>query len=75
MHHFDTVFPADSVEFCPHPDASNIFVCGTYKLEQDPVIVNVQGDDELYPLLTQVAQQKRTGKCLVFQVKSAKDDH
>ncbi|KAF5374769.1 hypothetical protein D9758_000260 [Tetrapyrgos nigripes] len=33
----DTGFPADSVEFCPHPDAQDIFVCGTYKLEHsDP---------------------------------------
>ncbi|KAJ7487605.1 WD40-repeat-containing domain protein [Mycena galericulata] len=31
---FDTIFPADSVEFCPHPAARDVFVCGTYNLEK-----------------------------------------
>lgn len=34
MSGFDTLFPADSVEFCPHPDASDIILCGTYKLNE-----------------------------------------
>ena len=29
----DTVLPADSLEFCPSPGFHEIFVCGTYKLE------------------------------------------
>ena len=33
---FNTVWPADSVEFCPHEEFRSIFVCGTYLLEQDP---------------------------------------
>ena len=74
MHPFDTVFPADCVEFCPHPDASDIFVCGTYKLEQDSVAIDVHDDDKPYPVLTRAAQQKRMGKCLVFQVTSAEND-
>jgi diphthamide biosynthesis protein 7 len=30
----DTVLPADSLEFCPSPGFHDIFVCGTYKLEE-----------------------------------------
>ena len=52
----DTVLPADSVEFYPHPDASNVFVCGTYKLEDQP---SDKG-----------AGQIRRGQCLVFEVHS-----
>ena len=55
----DTVLPADSVEFCPHPDASNIFVCGTYKLEDKQ---NDQGVSQ------PPAGQIRKGQCLVFEV-------
>lgn len=28
----DTLFPADTVEFCPIPGYESLFVCGTYKL-------------------------------------------
>ncbi|KAI0078877.1 WD-40 repeat-containing protein [Panus rudis PR-1116 ss-1] len=52
---FDTGFPADTVEFCPHPEATDIFVCGTYKL------------DENAPTDTSGSQRRR-GKCLVLQV-------
>jgi diphthamide biosynthesis protein 7 len=50
---FDTVLPADSVEFCPHPDALNILACGTYKLDDSEFSGN---------------HQKRHGQCLVFNV-------
>ena len=30
----DTVLPADSLEFCPNSGFHDIFVCGTYKLEE-----------------------------------------
>ena len=56
----DTELPADSVEFCPHPDASNIFVCGTYKLEDQ------QSDQGV----SRPASQIRRGQCLVFEVHS-----
>lgn len=36
----DTVWPADSVEFCPHEESRNVFVCGTYKLEEDPSAIS-----------------------------------
>lgn len=29
----DTVLPADSLEFCPSSGFHDIFVCGTYKLD------------------------------------------
>ncbi|KAJ7181666.1 WD40-repeat-containing domain protein [Mycena crocata] len=54
MHPFDTVFPADSVEFCPHLAAQDILVCGTYNLEKNSAVSE--------------GPQKRRGQCLVFRV-------
>lgn len=56
---FDTVFPADTVEFCPQqPD---VLVCGTYKLVEDEK--NVHGT------------QQRVGQCLVFKVSDDHLEH
>ncbi|KAJ3550744.1 hypothetical protein NM688_g5008 [Phlebia brevispora] len=67
---YDTVWPADSVEFCPHPEAVDIFACGTYKLEQqDP---EVQTDEENQP--ARRTPQTRRGKCLLFQVDFNRDE-
>ncbi|KAL0071975.1 hypothetical protein AAF712_000898 [Marasmius tenuissimus] len=38
---FDTIWPADSVEFCPDPTL-NIFACGTYKLLEGQTDVGQQ---------------------------------
>lgn len=35
IHTIDTEYSADSIEWCPHPDFSTYFVCGTYQLEGD----------------------------------------
>ena len=61
----DTVLPADSVEFCPHPDASNVLVCGTYMLQDEQ---NPQSSGSSGPV-----GQVRTGQCLVFEVDSEQD--
>lgn len=68
----DTVLPADSVEFCPHPDASNIFVCGTYKLHDEK---NSQPSDSIVspPSGSATQTQTRTGQCLVYEVDSDSD--
>lgn len=58
---FDTILPADSLEFCPHPDARDIFVCGTYNLVKSDEIVRT-------------APQKRNGQCLVFRCEYDQDD-
>ncbi|KAJ6610904.1 hypothetical protein B0H10DRAFT_2058521 [Mycena sp. CBHHK59/15] len=58
---FDTVFPADSVEFCPHPAAHDVLVCGTYNLDSTQVV-------------PEGSPQKRTGQCLVFQVERSQSD-
>jgi hypothetical protein len=64
----DTVLPADSVEFCPHPYASNIFVCGTYKLQEE------QNPSPPSSGLANASQnQIRTGQCLVFEVDSEQE--
>jgi len=64
----DTILPGDSVEFCPHPDVSNIFVCGTYKLQEEQNPSPSSGP-------TNAGQnQIRTGQCLVFEVDSEQQE-
>ncbi|KAI0094898.1 WD40-repeat-containing domain protein [Irpex rosettiformis] len=66
MYAVDTEWPADSVEFCPHPDAVNILVCGTYNLEKaDPVTSSETADDGFQPQASQ-RKQLRRGKCMLF---------
>ncbi|KIK71003.1 hypothetical protein GYMLUDRAFT_33106 [Collybiopsis luxurians FD-317 M1] len=57
----DTILPADSVEFCPHPNAQDIFVCGTYNLIQSDEIVRTR-------------PQNRHGQCLVLRCQYDRDD-
>jgi len=52
---FDTIFPADTLEFCPNEGSTDVFLCGTYKLVEQP--------DSNPPL-----QAKRIGQCLVFHL-------
>jgi len=49
----DTGFPADAVEFCPHPLAQDILVCGTYKLLEER---------------DHAGKQQRIGRCSFFSV-------
>ncbi len=70
---FDTIWPADSAEFCPHPLAQDIFVCGTYKLEQsqgaDLTTAYEQNDKNDAPEDASASKpQTRRGKCLLFRV-------
>jgi diphthine methyl ester acylhydrolase len=67
---YDTIFPADSVEFCPHPDLQNIFACGTYHLEQPTVLRSHDDQQDIVKTKT----QRRKGKCLVFEVQSNNED-
>ncbi|EKM83884.1 hypothetical protein AGABI1DRAFT_117353 [Agaricus bisporus var. burnettii JB137-S8] len=60
MASFDTGFPADSLEFCPSPLASDIVACGTYKLDND----TFSAENE------RTNQQHRRGQCLIFRVQS-----
>ncbi|KAI0047839.1 WD40 repeat-like protein [Auriscalpium vulgare] len=72
MDTFDTVWPADSAEFCPHPNATNILACGTYKLETQPdgaSLGNLDDEDEEHnPIVAESKSQTRKGKCLIFDV-------
>lgn len=63
---FDTVLPADSIEFCPHPDAQEYFVCGTYMLHQNERPSESEGESSS---TAPSIPQKRTGKCLLFKLK------
>jgi len=58
----DTNWPADTLEFCPRAGVTDIFVCGTYKLEES---ISTGGQSETsLPVKT---PQRRKGKCLVFR--------
>jgi hypothetical protein len=66
---FDTIFPADSLEFCPITDFQSIFVCGTYKLEDQTTQraeneANTTEELEAQPKLP----QRRKGQCLTFKL-------
>lgn len=72
MSSFDTKFPADSLEFCPHPQFRDIFVCGTYKLldqESAP-----SENDTNANATTAKLPQKRIGQCLTFRLESNTSD-
>ncbi|KLO14448.1 WD40 repeat-like protein [Schizopora paradoxa] len=65
----DTTWPADSVEFCPHPKASNIVVCGTYFLcDTHPEVPSSDVDGE--PAVSS-SPQRRRGKCIVLDVSNS----
>jgi len=64
---FDTVWPADSVEFCPHPYYHNVLVCGTYNLEQPAPSIDNEPDEGTPPPASR-PKQKRRGECLLFGV-------
>jgi diphthamide biosynthesis protein 7 len=70
---FDTMYPADAVEFCPHPNALDIFACGTYKLD-DPASQPFLGEPASEQTIgISSVLQKRRGQCLLFQVDSTFD--
>lgn len=66
MSRIDTGLPADSAEFCPCADATDIFAVGTYKLEDDYASSNSLNEEQSKKI------QRRLGKCLIFQAN--KDD-
>lgn len=66
---FDTIWPSDSVEFCP-ANPRNIFVCGTYKLDPSSYTAKSSSDETEYVESTEPGTQLRRGKCMVFEVTS-----
>ena len=70
---FNPVWPADSVEFCPHPDAFNLFVCGTYNLEknEEDTAESPAADEESGESApVQRGPQVRRGQCMLFSVEA-----
>ncbi|EIW68888.1 hypothetical protein TREMEDRAFT_31124, partial [Tremella mesenterica DSM 1558] len=71
---FDTVYSADSVEFCPQVGYQDILVCGTYQvLEQmnGEVMQNDQREvdgDESYQNEMEKRQTERIGRVYLFRV-------
>jgi diphthamide biosynthesis protein 7 len=64
---FDTVFPADSLEFCPTIGYQDIFVCGTYNLLEHPPSQSESGE------VGKSTAQNRRGQCLVFRTNFRED--
>ncbi|KAF9056166.1 WD40-repeat-containing domain protein [Panaeolus papilionaceus] len=58
---FDTIFPADTLEFCPISGFQDVFVCGTYKLVDHPSSTEAPEDGSA------PTPQTRRGQCLVFR--------
>ncbi|KZV77637.1 WD-40 repeat-containing protein [Peniophora sp. CONT] len=81
---YDTGLPADSVEFCPHPAATDIFAVGTYKLDDPRAEIGAPvGGAETPEVLTPITEeppipvrtaQTRHGKCLFFRVNGEADE-
>ncbi|VDB84488.1 unnamed protein product [Peniophora sp. CBMAI 1063] len=80
---YDTVLPADAVEFCPHPAATDIFAVGTYKLDDPPAKSDsstgvgtpsiLTPASEEPPAISSGTTQTRHGKCLFFRVNGEAD--
>lgn len=67
----DTKWPADSVEFCPHPKASNILVCGTYLLCDANEGAASKVDEGGEEVNASASRQRRRGQCIVLDVSDA----
>jgi diphthamide biosynthesis protein 7 len=74
----DTIYSADSIEWCPHPGSEGILVCGTYQVLEPrpgeasgsadaPAEPDSESDDEGAEQ-SGPRQTERTGRLLVFRV-------
>jgi diphthamide biosynthesis protein 7 len=74
----DTIYSADSIEWCPHPGSEDIFVCGTYqvlehKAGEGSASANTSAEadsesDDEGAEQSGPRQTERTGRLLVFRV-------
>ena len=62
----DTRWPGGSLKFCSHAGAADIFVCGTYKLEESTENQSEASGGAKAP-------QRRQGERLVFRVDEEND--
>lgn len=66
----DTVYSADSIEFCPNSEFSNLIACGTYQLEppQEEDEKSAAGEqDEDEDDRPSSAPHRRLGRCLMYE--------
>lgn len=66
----DTVYSADSIEFCPNSEFSNLIACGTYQLEppqeeDEKSAAREQDEDE--DDRPPSAPHRRLGRCLMYE--------
>ena len=65
MFSLDTEYSADSVEFCPDEEFSNILVCGTYQLSESAAKSALENAQEAQEVSSK--ENKRLGRCLVYE--------
>ncbi|WVR03930.1 hypothetical protein IAU60_000929 [Kwoniella sp. DSM 27419] len=73
LHFVDTVYSADSIEWCPFEGYQDVFVCGTYQIiksDPEPISVSVGGEDASEDEEDVVPSRptQRVGRLLVYQV-------
>ncbi|KAL5518935.1 hypothetical protein ACEPAH_618 [Sanghuangporus vaninii] len=68
----DTIYPADSVEFCPVQGYHDILACGTYKLIEGPT-TSLEQESESGESTT-TSHRKRIGKCILLKAHSSQED-
>lgn len=59
---WDTEYSADSVEWCPDSEFQNLFVCGTYKLQQNSTSLSSEHANSIDTKSTQC----RVGRLYLF---------
>ncbi|KAG0375814.1 Diphthine methyltransferase [Mortierella sp. AD032] len=78
----DTIYSADSVEFCPFQSHSHLFACGTYQLAKDesedepaptPEPADTDSSDDDEPVKVD-KPMLRLGRLLVYAVEGETDD-
>lgn len=66
----DTIYSADSIEWCPIPGYENILACGTYQLkapEDSNPLQDVEVREEEEELTKKEEPHKRLGRVLIYK--------
>lgn len=61
----DTEYSADSIEFCPFEGFQDLFVCGTYQVQEPTEGSQIERDDGESDVKSVT---KRTGRLLLYQI-------
>ncbi|KAI9145906.1 WD40-repeat-containing domain protein [Paraphysoderma sedebokerense] len=83
LQRIDTVYSADSTEFCPHPRFRNVLAVGTYQLNQksakdaqfDSVSASIDQDQVDTENEPASKPAKRLGRCLLYDLQPADSEN